>query len=428
MIKESLVQRGYRVFLDYDEIKDGMFDKSILDAIDSAPVYMLILTAHCLDRCSHSDDWVRQELEHALERKKKIVPVNPDKQFAGFPDTFPDHLKQGLKLHQYSTLDTGQLYQASIEQLDRQRIRPYVKNRRWMWLAFPLLIVFALGGFILYQYQHSDAEGYYQSALRYNDLGSATYNSDSATYWFTLSARAGYAPAMRELARLCQLRGDERLAYEWCLKAYNGGDTAAVAMLGLFNEEGYGTVKDVAAAIDLYRKGADMGSKEALYRLGLCLRDGVGLKQDYVEGMKLIVQSGVEPVDGRWVFDPPCERMKKGAVQENDLPPDLGAELLAVHLTDTATSVYFRWHNKRYFGGWMQICPKAFINDVKTAIKYHLKAVSGCRLAPDTTSVPFGTSHDFTLIFAPLPAGVETVDIIESDTSRWQWFNVKLTE
>jgi len=60
VIKPELEKRGYSVFLDFDELKDGKFDQRILDAIDDAPVFMLILSKGCLDRCVNEDDWVHQ--------------------------------------------------------------------------------------------------------------------------------------------------------------------------------------------------------------------------------------------------------------------------------------------------------------------------------------------------------------------------------
>jgi hypothetical protein len=82
LIKESLTAKGYRVFLDMDELQDGVFDERILSAIEEAPIYMILMTEHCFDRCCNTNDWVRQEMEHAIRKKKIIVPLNPDKQFS----------------------------------------------------------------------------------------------------------------------------------------------------------------------------------------------------------------------------------------------------------------------------------------------------------------------------------------------------------
>ena len=416
MVKESLAHRGYRVFLDYDEVKDGIFDKTILDAIDSAPVYVLILTAHCLNRCSNADDWIRLELEHAISAKKKIIPINPDKQFTGFPDDFPAHLRQVLELHQYTTLDTGQLYQASIDQLDKLRIRPSVRHRKWHWAAAAIAVLAVICGIVfLVTSSENAAQKYYMSALKYNGIGTSAYNIDSAQHWFSRSAEAGYPPAMRELAKIHQFRGEELQAYDWCRKAYLSGDTAAIALLGTYYQSGYGTVKDIAHALELYREGVEMHDNEAMYRYGLCLRDGVGMERDFVEGMRLIVQSGLEADNGCWVFEPAMDsaRTKSTVIR-------------AIHLSDSTTCVYLTWHNRRYFGGWMQVSPQACLTDVETGHKYPLKGVEGCKLEPDTTSVPFGTSRDFALIFPPLPSNVKSIDIIESDSSQWQWFGVKI--
>ena len=101
LIKESLTAKDYRVFLDMDELQDGVFDERILSAIEEAPIYMILMTEHCFDRCCNTNDWVRQEMEHAIRKKKIIVPLNPDKQFWGYPNTMPQYLKEAFSVHQY---------------------------------------------------------------------------------------------------------------------------------------------------------------------------------------------------------------------------------------------------------------------------------------------------------------------------------------
>ena len=59
IIQLMLTQRGYKVFLDYDELKDGVFGKRIKAAINEAPVFILMLSKGALDRCSQEGDWVR---------------------------------------------------------------------------------------------------------------------------------------------------------------------------------------------------------------------------------------------------------------------------------------------------------------------------------------------------------------------------------
>lgn len=123
-LKESLKAKGYNVFLDYDNLVDGHFDSRIIEAIESAPIFMLILSEGCLDRCIMDDDWVRKEIELALKQSKHIIPINPDKEFSGFPSAIPEFIKNGIGQHQFSVLDTDQLYNESLEKIIRERITP----------------------------------------------------------------------------------------------------------------------------------------------------------------------------------------------------------------------------------------------------------------------------------------------------------------
>lgn len=75
LVCEALKNRGYTVFYDYDSISGGYFDSRILDAIEECSDFVLVLPPHSLDRCVNDDDWVRQEIFHALKYGKNIIPV-----------------------------------------------------------------------------------------------------------------------------------------------------------------------------------------------------------------------------------------------------------------------------------------------------------------------------------------------------------------
>ncbi len=127
-LKSELERRGYRVFLDFDELKDGIFDRRIMEAIDNAPIFMVVLSPHSLDRCANADDWVRREIEYALEHDRHFIPVNPDLSFEGFPTDIPDNLKTGLGQHQFSEVMFGQLFMASVDKMVRDRIEPLLQR------------------------------------------------------------------------------------------------------------------------------------------------------------------------------------------------------------------------------------------------------------------------------------------------------------
>ena len=144
LLKESLEKRGIHVFLDMDELLDGVFDERVLHAIEVAPIFLLLMTPHVCDRCLQEKDWVRIEIECAIRSKRTIIPINPDNCFKRFGPSIPTHLHEALSLNQYSLVDTGQLYQESIEKLVRERIKPTIKQfkikKYTQWLPFVIKV------------------------------------------------------------------------------------------------------------------------------------------------------------------------------------------------------------------------------------------------------------------------------------------------
>lgn len=425
-LKESLAARGYRVFLDYDALQDGVFDRRILDAIDAAPIYILLLTAHCLDRCVNENDWVRLELEHALTHGKQIVPLVPDKQFTTFPDDTPDFIRKGLGQHQYSALDTGQLYLASVEQLDAQRIKPVLRRRTGLKIMIGVCVMLAIVCLSLlgyFYYRSSRPIIHYEQAMTYAEI-----TSDSAMHYLSLAAEEGLPIAQRTLADAYLYRTDisshQDKAFYWYQRACFSGDTLAIASLGRCYQYGIGIPVDLAEAISLYREGAELGEPTAMYYLGLCTRDGVGIAADVVAGWEKIADAsfmGCKEAEveysqsGYWIFTPTCDSTTTKITV-----------LRAICLNDSITNVYLRWTNRQYVGGWMSVDRGAYIEDALTKTRYTICNVEGCRFAPDTTSVPWGMSHDFMLQFPAIPESVSIIHICESDSSLWKWFGVRL--
>lgn len=126
IIADKLHNRWHlKVFYDYEIIKDGDFEKLILPAIKSCKVFILFLTKGALNRCINDYDWVRREIETAIESQCKIVNVTPDYTFKGkdFPDDLPKTISEIKKIH-ISNIDFEQLLEASIEKLVKERILP----------------------------------------------------------------------------------------------------------------------------------------------------------------------------------------------------------------------------------------------------------------------------------------------------------------
>ncbi len=124
-IKQQLEIEGYcdRVFFDYSEITDGEFEKTILPAIEASKVFLLILSKEALQRCANEDDWVRREVLHAIRNNIKIVPINPDYQFDGYPMGFPEEMNVIRKIqHQCIHLDSS--FEHDVKLMIENRIAP----------------------------------------------------------------------------------------------------------------------------------------------------------------------------------------------------------------------------------------------------------------------------------------------------------------
>lgn len=129
ILQLMLIQRGYKVFLDYDELTDGIFSDKIRAAIKEAPVFMLVLSGGSMARCANDGDWVREEITLALRQGKHIVPVNPDNGFDGFPDQMPEELKEAIGSHQHSEVSFGQALGVTIDLLIKNRLVPTLGER-----------------------------------------------------------------------------------------------------------------------------------------------------------------------------------------------------------------------------------------------------------------------------------------------------------
>jgi hypothetical protein len=71
----DLTQHGYDVFIDYDGIASGNFETAILENIKARAHFLVLLTPTTLDRCGDPKDWMRREIEAALDDRRNIVPL-----------------------------------------------------------------------------------------------------------------------------------------------------------------------------------------------------------------------------------------------------------------------------------------------------------------------------------------------------------------
>lgn len=74
-IYQSLQHAGYDVFLDYTSIPSGDFESVILENIRARAHFIVLLTPSALERCNDPNDWLRREIECALDNKRNIIPI-----------------------------------------------------------------------------------------------------------------------------------------------------------------------------------------------------------------------------------------------------------------------------------------------------------------------------------------------------------------
>ncbi len=155
-----LEKKGYKVFLDYDELVDEKFSPQIETAIKNSTIYLIILSKGALIRCANDGDWVRREIEYAVDNGKRIIPVNPDNAFDGVPDNLPSKIKSVIQDTQHSELSFGQTLNATVDLMVRNRIKPYVHHRNWgKWIAITVCICAIIIGSGYYFYiKHKSAQ------------------------------------------------------------------------------------------------------------------------------------------------------------------------------------------------------------------------------------------------------------------------------
>ncbi|MCW5548175.1 MAG: toll/interleukin-1 receptor domain-containing protein [Opitutaceae bacterium] len=112
-VRDALTKRGYKVFLDVEDLRSGKFNEALFGQIDRCTDFIVILSPNSLDRCVNEGDWVRLEIAHALNQKKNIVPV------LGRNFHFPEKLPADIDdLRHYNGIGASHdLFEASMDKL-----------------------------------------------------------------------------------------------------------------------------------------------------------------------------------------------------------------------------------------------------------------------------------------------------------------------
>jgi tetratricopeptide (TPR) repeat protein len=74
-VVQDLMSNGYDVFFDYKNIPSGDFAQVIDENIRARAHFVLILSPSALERCNEPGDWLRREIETAIDNKRNIIPL-----------------------------------------------------------------------------------------------------------------------------------------------------------------------------------------------------------------------------------------------------------------------------------------------------------------------------------------------------------------
>ena len=74
-VYQDLTSHGYDTFFDFQSIDSGDFSQAILENIKGRAHFVILLTPSALEHCNDQNDWLRREIETAIDEKRNIVPL-----------------------------------------------------------------------------------------------------------------------------------------------------------------------------------------------------------------------------------------------------------------------------------------------------------------------------------------------------------------
>ena len=209
MIAEHLKNKGYKVFLDVENLREGPFNTQLLEVIKQCKDFILVIPKDGLDRCNNEDDWVRLELECAIENNKNVIPVL----LRGF--VFPEKLPESIKeVKYYNGVAAGD---NNYTDAQLQKLRSFLKSKngfsfalykKWIYLA--IIFIVAIGGIVSAVLWHNYKEYVMlckgvsdkMAACLVETQGTIISYEDAADYWYDYTDRLDKITNIKDTAYL----------------------------------------------------------------------------------------------------------------------------------------------------------------------------------------------------------------------------------
>jgi TPR repeat protein len=256
---------GHNVFIDVDSIPYGAdFREHLLRSMEVCEAVVAIMGPGWGPRLSEPDDFVRLELEGALNLGIEVIPVF----VAGLGSVPAEHLPPSLQPLQFRN---GLTFRPGRERRDDlQEIFRAVRAVEHRQSAHP---TFARQG-------QADPEAVFQEGL----TATAQGRHEDAARLYRLAAQQGHAGAQNSLgaayARGDGVPADALEAASWYVRAANQGERHAQFNLGMAMLKGESVPKDAVQAFRLIEASAKQGLAAAQEQAAGMLEYGNGVLRD----------------------------------------------------------------------------------------------------------------------------------------------------
>ena len=115
LMRYELLSRGWRVFLDVENLKAGHFDERLLHEVEAARCFLLILSPNALHSCRGKKDWLRREIRQAIKSDRNIVPLLKEGSSRPEYDDLPDDIAE---LERFNCVEYSHTYyDATLDRL-----------------------------------------------------------------------------------------------------------------------------------------------------------------------------------------------------------------------------------------------------------------------------------------------------------------------
>lgn len=123
-IYRRLTELGYKVFLDKEKLRVGLFAKQLFQAVEDAKFFIPVVSPNSLRRCVDKNDWVLNELKAAQKLNKQIIPIFRGKAPSDLKGSVPDleEIRKLLELLDYQSLIFQDQY------LDDEYFKTFIKR------------------------------------------------------------------------------------------------------------------------------------------------------------------------------------------------------------------------------------------------------------------------------------------------------------